>query len=128
MRTIRRLFLTAGILILASGCAVPQPKKGPTSERPQVTVEVDNSSWDDARIYAVTRAGGRYSVGTIGSLTTRRFRVNHPAGGEFGFIVRIFVTGEMLVLGPIPVQPDQVVRISLYNHREISSVTIISGE
>lgn len=90
--------LLALIPLLAAGCAMAGPDDDPEIDRQPITVVVENRNLLDATIYAETGTQ-RFRLGTVGSMTTGRFRIPAARCGHSGLELRAELVGSRESIG-----------------------------
>jgi hypothetical protein len=111
MKTAAKLLAVSALALMNAACGAPQAGgEGPAEAGParEVTIEVENQNFNDARIYLV-EFGRRTRLGSVPGNTTRvfrfrsvpqqvRFRIDFIGGGELSTTGIEVSPGDELVL------------------------------
>lgn len=122
--------LLAAALWAAPACG-PAASSGDGEQpapRAETTVRVDNHNWSDVAVYVVrTGTDTEVRLGTVTSMTQRRFKVPHsvlPDGGAVRLIADPIGSDSRYVTPPVQVNPGQHVNWRVENRLNLSSVSV----
>lgn len=130
MRTLTALVAPAAMMMLGACAGVPNdtdPFAGASGEE-TVQVEVQNQNWSDMRIYARRDGGPRVRLGSVGSLSSERFRL--PRSVMSGS-ARILLEADPIAgrgiyrTDPISLHGGETIRVNLRNHLAVSGYSVI---
>ena len=123
--TARALAAAVVAAVIGAGCASGDGLRPADRQARTVTVLVDNNNWQDANIYVVGM-GPRVRLGTVTSMTTKRFAVPRAAQRPDGLQLEADLIGSNVrkLTNRIVVNPGEEVRWTLENHLALSSYSV----
>ncbi|RMH12213.1 MAG: hypothetical protein D6701_13805 [Gemmatimonadetes bacterium] len=134
MSTLRTLVAPAVILVIVAGCATPRGREAwdirDRSRNEAARVEVWNNNWADVSVHVV-HYGSRTRLGEVTSLSRRSFRLPrylNRSSGSVQIMVRTIGTREVFLTDPIFVQGGEKIALTVQNHLQISSYSVLSHD
>lgn len=121
----RTLVALATVALVGVGCASAGGAVEGDPSGESVTVLVENHNWQDATVY-VTGYGPRARLGTVTSMTSKRFVVPRALQGTDGLRLEADLIGSSTRRGTgrILVSPGDEVRWTLENQLALSSYAV----
>lgn len=121
------LFATMTIMSTATSCApASSSANAPSSADAPILIEVGNKNWSDVVVYAI-RAGMRWRLGMVTSMSERTFRIPESAGVATGSL-QLFVdpigSSQGYATEPINVWPGQRLRFTVESRLPLSHVIV----
>lgn len=120
--------VAAALAVTLSACAGNAgPQSGPLPpEGPSTEVQVTNNNWADMNVY-VERGGMRTRLGTVTSMTSRRFdipRAFTTSSSSVRLVADPIGSRESHMTQPVQVFPGQTLEFTIQNHLAISTVSV----
>ncbi|HET7275408.1 MAG TPA: hypothetical protein VFI91_09620 [Longimicrobiaceae bacterium] len=121
--------LSATIVTLASTTACgawAASETGPDPYMAEMTVQVSNHNWSDMVVYGVS-GGFRQRLGTVTSMSTRRFQLPRAAALSLGGVHLIadpIGSDRSYSTGMIQVSPGQTIEFNIENNLAISNYSV----
>lgn len=124
LRTRRAAMLgLLGVAMTASGCKSLR-RGGPATQQPDTVIEVENRSYPDVVLYAVT-AGDPFRLGMVTGNGSAKFKLpsRFLNAGQLQFLARP-IAGRAYLLPSVTASPGDIVEITLASSPVQSTVTV----
>ena len=121
-----RNILVAATIAVVGACAPAAEQAELGSPERETTLIVKNNNWHDMVIYVVT-GSQRARLGSVGSMSTTRFRIRDSLGGGFGqlrLVADPIGSNRSYALPIINVVPGSEVQVRLENNIATSSYSV----